>query len=168
MPALLDRLDRHVLRAPDRPAFHLLKNGTTDDVSTMTFGELDHRADAVADALVDVARPGDRAILAVRPGLGFVAALIGTMRAGVTVVPAFPPFSRRGTERLLAVARDCDPALLLHDLPGGTVPAGAAEAAPAMRVLHLGDIPARAGGGAGARRACDGPSLIQYTSGSTT
>ncbi len=167
MMTLLGSLDHHVRSSPNQPAFHFLNGGVSDSVSTLTYRELGDRADAVADTVAGASAPGSRAILALRPGLGFVAALLGTMRAGVTVVPAFPPSNRRAMGRLLAIARDCDPALLLHDLPGEDVPSGVADAAVSMRPLRLDDVPTQSGSGTKTRRAHAGPALIQYTSGST-
>ena len=46
-------------------------------------------------------------------GLEFIEAFLGCLAAGVIAVPAYPPRKNRSVERLLAIADDCSPCLIL-------------------------------------------------------
>ena len=141
-------------------------------MATITYRELRDRAGVIADLVERATRPGDRVILALRPGLSFVAGLLGIMQAGAVAVPAFPPANRRTAQRLRAITLDCDPVLLLQDLsreesfvPGDLGAPGVPHALPSLYVddALLTDAAEAAGSG----RRHDGAALLQYTSGST-
>jgi acyl-CoA synthetase (AMP-forming)/AMP-acid ligase II len=61
----------------------------------ITFGELHERALGIAHDLLASARPGDRALLLLPPGLDYVATIFGCFYAGVIGVSAPPPDPRR-------------------------------------------------------------------------
>lgn len=67
----------------------------------ITFAELHERALGVAHDLLASARPGDRALLLLPPGLDYVATIFGCFYAGVIGVSAPPPQPSR-LERTLA------------------------------------------------------------------
>src|SRR5690348_4224648 len=70
---------------------------------SLTFGELDRRARAIAQRLSAAVGPGDRVLLLHPPGLDYAIAFYGCLYAGCVAVPAFPPDDgrmRRGSERL--------------------------------------------------------------------
>lgn len=102
------------LRGGER-AFVFLESGVVESAS-LTYAELDRRARAIAVRLRSLAAPGSRALLCHPPGLEFVAAFLGCLYAGVIAVPA-PPVRRAAGDarhtRLLAIAEDCGPELLL-------------------------------------------------------
>jgi 8-amino-7-oxononanoate synthase len=97
-------LRAHAAERPDDAAFV----GLNDDPSrhtTMTYGELDRRARAVAAFLQDRRLAGERVVLAYPPGLEFIAAFFGVLYAGCVAVPTYPP-RRRTLDRFDAIAKD--------------------------------------------------------------
>jgi len=109
----------HVLRwraehQPHRRAYTYLRDGE-EDAADITYGELDRRARAIAAALQQRARPGDRALLLYPSGLEFIAAFLGCLYAGVVAVPAYQPNPRleRTLTRLRAITADARPAVVL-------------------------------------------------------
>src|SRR5215213_10810714 len=97
---------------PERPAFTFLANGTIE-AATLSYGELDRQARAIAVELLCSARPGDRAVLLDPPGLDFVTALFGCFYAGIIAVPAYPPRPNRANSRLWAIVEETRPRLAL-------------------------------------------------------
>ncbi|SFK58154.1 non-ribosomal peptide synthetase [Methylocapsa palsarum] len=95
----------------ERAGFVFLSDGETESAS-LTFGQLDLHARAIAVRLLEAARPGDRALLLYPPGLDFISAFFGCLYAGIVAVPAYPP-SRRRLEGARPIVQDCAPALVL-------------------------------------------------------
>ena len=94
----------------DRTAYTYLGVQGNDVIS---FAELNRRAQAIAGRVLQVAKPGDRALLVFPAGLDFITSFFGCLYAGVSAVPATYPKPRRPMPRLSAIARDCDAALAL-------------------------------------------------------
>ncbi|WP_437576671.1 amino acid adenylation domain-containing protein [Sorangium sp. So ce887] len=112
-PATLVALLRR--RAEQRPSAHaytFLLDGETD-ARSMTYGELDRRARALAAELQTGAQAGERALLLVPPGLDFIAAFFGCLYAGLIAVPVPLPQRKSGLLRVLAIVRDCRPSVVL-------------------------------------------------------
>ncbi|MFI9502946.1 fatty acyl-AMP ligase [Nocardia sp. NPDC052566] len=84
--------------------------GTT---TSLTYGEIDRAARAFAVTLLQVAQPGDRAVLLLPPGLDYVKAFFGCLYAGIIAVPLYPPSTHNANGRLDAVCVDADPACLV-------------------------------------------------------
>jgi long-chain acyl-CoA synthetase len=109
------------------------------DAGSLTWAALDRRAGGVARALATQGvGPGDRLALSLPNGWPFVAALLGGLKLGATVVPLNPLLTAEERARIVAHLR---PRLVVGEV-------GAHEAA-----RPSGDAP--------------GPALILYTSGST-
>ncbi|MFW6012240.1 MAG: amino acid adenylation domain-containing protein, partial [bacterium] len=108
--SLVDLLERRSEEQGERLAYTFLADGDRE-VGCLTFAELDVAARRVAAALND--RTGERALLLYPPGLEFIIAFFGCLRAGVVAVPAYPPRSRRSLPRLRAVVAEAEPAFLL-------------------------------------------------------
>lgn len=109
----------HILRwraehQPGRRAYTYLRDGE-EDAANMTYGELDLRARAIAAAVQQRARRGDRVLLLYPSGLEFIAAFLGCLYAGVTAVPAYQPNPRleRTLTRIRAITADARPAVVL-------------------------------------------------------
>lgn len=164
----------HAEQRPDQPVYHALAPGADAPVDVLTFGGLDRNARAIAVAVRQRCRPGDRALLLYPPGLDFVAGFFGCLYAGVVPVPVYPPNPARLARtlpRLAAVAVDADAAVLLGSAPLLSV------AEPLLGdvagLAELGRVPTDEVDGslAGSWRRPDvdpdAPALIQYTSGST-
>jgi acyl-CoA synthetase (AMP-forming)/AMP-acid ligase II len=160
-PTLLDILARRAHEDPDRLGYRWLRDGTSDDAVDWTYGELGRQVAAMAASLRERGvAPGQRVVLAVDPGLAYVAALFGILATGATAVPAFPPDGRRSLARFQAIVLDCRPDLVLAS-------SRFAEHADArwwlLDELAAPDAsapPLTAGAGTD-------PALLQYTSGST-
>ena len=105
----------HAEERPDREALRFLDEGASS-VRAIGYGELDRRARAVAAELSGRVREGDRALLLFPPGLEFAEAFLGCLYAGVVGVPCYPPRprrARRADARVVGLARDADPAVVL-------------------------------------------------------
>jgi acyl-CoA synthetase (AMP-forming)/AMP-acid ligase II len=113
--SLVELLRLRAEQQPEQQAFTFLVDGDTDALS-VTYGELDRRARAIAAFLQRDGLAGERALLLYPSGLSFVSAFYGALYAGVTVVTAPLPIpSRMGRTlpRLEAVARDARPRVAL-------------------------------------------------------
>jgi acyl-CoA synthetase (AMP-forming)/AMP-acid ligase II/acyl carrier protein len=164
---ILDRLARHAQRHPDRPAYRFLRD--RGDLDCLTYGQLSARVAALAGYLREHAAAGNRALLLYPPGLAFIEAFLGCLAGGVIAVPAYPPRKNRSADRLLCLARDCSPRLLLTtrqpepslgpDLLGAVAP-GHCLCTDTIETSSspLGRLPAV--------NPC-GIAFLQYTSGST-
>ncbi|MBT2365585.1 fatty acyl-AMP ligase [Streptomyces sp. ISL-10] len=120
--SLVHILDQRARETPDRLAFRFLPDGTSEHVIDWTYRDLADRAEAVAARLHDSGLDSGRVVLALDPGLDYVAGLFGILRAGCTAVPSFPPFGRRAVARFLSIVEDCAPrAVLTHERFSGQV-----------------------------------------------
>jgi acyl-CoA synthetase (AMP-forming)/AMP-acid ligase II len=166
-PTMVDVLQRWALERPDQHVLSFITDGAVETES-LTYGELDARARAIACHLTSRMAPGDRALLLFPPTLEFVAAFFGCLYAGVLAVPAYPP-SVRTLGRLLAIVGDSEPtAILVPSSIGDLVRTGlAAEANLAgIPVIETDLVPGS--GDDWARPDIDQSSIafLQYTSGS--
>ncbi len=98
---LHDVLDHRAKLLGDRIAF-TFEAGQGD--RTITFGQLNQRARAIAAQLQQLVAPGDRVLLLFPAGLDFVAAFCGCLYAGVRAVPTTYPKPRRPMPRLKSIA----------------------------------------------------------------
>jgi acyl-CoA synthetase (AMP-forming)/AMP-acid ligase II/aryl carrier-like protein len=109
MPStLVDVLRAAAARLGDRPAFTYLRDGEYN-AETWSFAELERRSLAVAAALQGRVKPGQRVLLLYPQGLEYIAALLGSMAAGVLAVPLQPPGRHRAKlalPKLEAIAAD--------------------------------------------------------------
>ncbi|GGN62842.1 acyl-CoA synthetase [Streptomyces albiflavescens] len=172
---LPDHLRYWALRRPQQRAFsHVhFPNAASEGLHrTLGWRALDARARAVADRLVALVAPGDRAALVMPQGLDYAAAFLGCLYARVIAVPLFGPQLPGHESRLAAVLADCEPACLLsdsttaiaveafvldHDLP--VVPVVPVDQLALQRFAfdEVEDVPAP-----------DDIAYLQYTSGSTS
>ena len=112
LPEVLMWLAQH---QRDRRAFTFL-SGRNLVETHITYRELDLRARAIAAALGERARPGDRVLLLYPPGLDYVAAFLACQYAAMIAVPAYPPDPRRlerTLPRLLAILTDAEVKIVL-------------------------------------------------------
>ena len=170
---LLDMLDWHVARHPDRLHLTVLQDDTTI-LGTMTYGELAVAAREIACGLIarDVS-PGDRVALMLPTGVDFFAAFFGVLYAGAIPVPIYPPMRPSQLEdhlsRQAGILRNAD-AVLLVAVPEGRRMASLLRAMVAS--LNTVESVASLRGKAPAAslppiRDPEAIALIQYTSGST-
>jgi acyl-CoA synthetase (AMP-forming)/AMP-acid ligase II len=145
---------------PDRSALAFL-DGHAALVADYSFARLQREADAVAARLLEVARPGDRALLLFPPGPEFVAAFFGCLIAGVVAVPAHPPDATTDAGALRAIAAHAGARVAL-------APGALTERVAPLPILAFEECVARPG--APAHAPAVGPdtvAFLQYTSGST-
>jgi nonribosomal peptide synthetase protein BlmVI len=146
---------------PGRVSFTWLA-GLSEPAGELTAGDLDDRAAAVADALLEQTAPGDRVLLVLPPGLDFVAAFLGSLYAGCVPVPVYPLVgSEDAARRVRGVIAD-----------SGAVLAWTPDASTADFTRQALGIPAYWATGAGRYRPLHAPdpvslAFLQYTSGST-
>lgn len=169
---IVDKFRALVAKEPEALAFRFL----ADDESvagSLTRGELDARARAVAAELVARGLRGERVVLLYAPGLDFIVALFGCLYAGAVAVPAYPPDPARlarALPRLQAIAADCQPALVLTTAAFSMMAPHVADLAPDLaRAPWAGSDEWAMRDEAGMTtppRASD-LAFLQYTSGST-
>jgi acyl-CoA synthetase (AMP-forming)/AMP-acid ligase II len=165
---LSDLLRRQAKRHPGKPACVVLdRYGQVS--STTTYGELDHRARAVAASMQCSAGPGDRALLAFTTGVEFLVALFACAYAGIIAVPVPSPGKGEtgGVMRLTGIIKDATPSLVL------TTPEIADRpdeyGLEAIRPLAVAGVPGElAGQFRDPGHGPDTPAFFQYTSGSTS
>ena len=166
---LVDMLRRRAKqRGGDRVYSFIHDDGRRE---SLTFGELDRQARAIAQRLSAHVGPGDRVLLLHPPGLDYAIAFYGCLYAGCVAVPAFPPNDgrmRRGAERLSVIVADAGARLALSTravLVTGVI----ARALPGLPVLPSDQL-ARADPMAWHEPMIGSFSLalLQYTSGSTS
>src|SRR5215470_9217892 len=120
-------------RQPDRVAYRFLSfpGAGGPEEASLTYGELQAWARAVAVRLRQDATAGDRVLMLCAPGLAYIAHFFGCLIAGLIPVPAYPAQSSRHVTRLAAIAEACSPRIVLADgLPDGSLPAGLLGSAP--------------------------------------
>jgi acyl-CoA synthetase (AMP-forming)/AMP-acid ligase II len=91
----------------DRRLYTFLADGESE-AATLSFAGLAREASSLAQALRARIGCGPNVLLAYPSGLEFVVAFFACLEAGLVPVPVCPPHPRRGHERLVAVAADCD------------------------------------------------------------
>ncbi|MFD2421202.1 fatty acyl-AMP ligase [Amycolatopsis pigmentata] len=114
-PSLAWLPQQRAAEAPTRLAFRFLPDGTTRHAIDWTYADLAGHAATVAEEVRRHDLRNRRVVLALEPGLPFVAALFGIAGAGATAVPAFPPDGRGTVARFRSIVRDCDPDLVIAD-----------------------------------------------------
>jgi acyl-CoA synthetase (AMP-forming)/AMP-acid ligase II len=151
-------------------AYVFLRDGEALE-EPMTYGLLDRRARTLAAMLLERARPGERVLIVLQPGLGYIAALFACFYARLVAVPSFPPRARRLAGTLSAISRDCQPAVMLTD--AGSDPGVAAQFATDATLAQVPRLVVGADTWT-SEIAVDGAApdpadlaLLQYTSGST-
>ncbi|MFL6261097.1 MAG: non-ribosomal peptide synthase/polyketide synthase [Thermoanaerobaculia bacterium] len=139
--------------------------------STLTYAELDRRARSIGVWLREIGASGERVLLLYPPGLDFIGSFFGCLYAGAVAVPAYPPRLKRSDARLQAIARDCQPRVVLTIDSILARSAALTEQSPelaATRWLSTDGLGDELGEGADLPEpAADSLALLQYTSGST-
>lgn len=102
---LVEVLRNRAIAQPNQTAYTFLIDGETEEIS-LTYHELDQKAQAIAALLQSMKAKGERAILMYPPGLEFIAAFFGCLYAGVITVPVYPPRRNQRMQRLQVIAAD--------------------------------------------------------------
>ncbi|AKJ30946.1 non-ribosomal peptide synthetase [Caldimonas brevitalea] len=156
-------------QAPQRLAFNFLADGDTTE-ATLTYGELDRRARAVASVLQARGWADAPVLLQYRPGLDFIVAFFGCLYAGSIAVPAYPPTGNRSkSDRLQKLVASCGAVVVLtNNTTRGDLERdldGAAATLPVVCTDALGDAGADDWRDPQADR--QRIAFLQYSSGST-
>jgi acyl-CoA synthetase (AMP-forming)/AMP-acid ligase II len=164
----------------DKVAFHFLRDGM-DDVVAWTYRDVERMAARVAAELRLRELAGKRVLLTLEPGLLYIAALFGILKAGAVAVPSFPPAGKRAQARLASIFNDCLPELIIADSRAASIAGrvtaslNVAEKAPQWLFMdesffsgtHAAAIGESALQADADLFCADRPALLQYTSGST-
>ena len=156
---------------PTRLAFRFLRDGTSDEIVDWTYRDLADHSAVVAAGLRRLQPRARRVMLALDPGLHYVAALFGIFQAGATAVPAFPPTGKRAMSRFQSIVLDCAPDAAIAD-PRLAKRVDQIEVELPDDINHPqwifadGDFFSGAGNADLAPTVAE-PALLQYTSGST-
>src|SRR3977135_1117192 len=102
---------RAATQAQERALVFLTDRGAEESV--LTFRELHDAANAVAQRLTAVAKPGDRALLVFPPGLEFVVAFFGCLIARVIAVPMMVPRRQSARDSSASIMANCKPTVVL-------------------------------------------------------
>ena len=111
--SLVELLRWRAAENPGAALFDFLPDGEDVGAVTLTRGELDSRARALAAQMQDLGLSGGRALLLYPPGLDFIVAFFGCLYAGVVAVPAHPPRVSRPMTRLRSIVVDATPCAVL-------------------------------------------------------
>ncbi len=171
MRSFVDDFRARVEHRPENPACTFLAQGEEVEAQ-LTYGQLDHRATAVAHGLSQRLERGDRAVLLFPPGLAFVEAFLGCLYAGIVAVPAYPPRRAAAIHRLETLVADAAASAILttseldlrlhrwlsEELPLAQTPRWAIDDLAETHGPRREPSPIR----------LEDPAFLQYTSGSTS
>lgn len=129
--SLHEYLSGNAAEAPNRLA-------VVDGEESITYGELDRRADAAARSLIDMGvKKGDRVGLYLEKSIDAVVAIYGVLKAGGAYVPLDPSSP---VSRLAYIVQDCELRVLVTNAQkAGDVPEVVAQAARTPDVLSMDD-----------------------------
>lgn len=172
-PTLVDMcLDRAEVD-PERRSFVFLEDGETESDS-LTLGQLDRQAKAIATRLSKSTAAGSRALLAYPPGLEFLCAFMGCLYAGVIAVPIAPIERGRDTARirhLRSLMESAGPEALLSTasaMPGITDIIGALDVRTGLTLMSTDETDLDlAEAWSRPETESDDVAYLQYSSGST-
>ena len=154
---------------PAKTAFRFVPDGP-GGVESLTYEQLAQSSASFGAWLRTHACRGERVVIALPPGIGFVRAYFGCLQAGCVAVPVVAPSPRRAIGAFRAIVEDCaaKTVLLTHGLLESLAVAIAAD--PMLSSLHWLEIEAFESAPTSARSGLDptatDPAMIQYTSGS--
>ena len=96
---LVDILYARARSQPHQTIYNFLVDGETESVS-LTYGQLEQKARAIAAYLQSVCSPQDRVLLLFPAGLDYITAFFGCLYAGTIAIPAYPPRPNRSLNRI--------------------------------------------------------------------
>ncbi|HEY9770976.1 MAG TPA: fatty acyl-AMP ligase [Coleofasciculaceae cyanobacterium] len=96
---LVDILQIRAMEQPDQAIYNFLVDGETEEVS-LTYGQLEQKAKAIAAKLQSVSSLQDRVLLLFPAGIDYITAFFGCLYAGAIAIPAYPPRPNRSLNRI--------------------------------------------------------------------
>ena len=167
MSSLVEILAKRGVSQPDRAAYTFL---SPTGEERLTYGHLDKQVRNVAASLQGQGyQAGDRILLLFPPGLAYVTAFLGCLRAGMVAVPLYPPARGKKLFQAGAVVADCKPAAALTVSGTEKLLAALFSGDPRFRDLPLRSVDQLTPGPAFQEPDITPETLVflQYTSGST-
>ena len=138
---------------------------------SITWAQTYRRVQAVAEELLRIGEPGDRAAILAPQGLDYVVGFLGALHAGFIAVPLSAPQFGAHDERVTSVLRDSSPAVVLTTsaVVDEVVPYANAESAhPAPEIVEIDALALEPSIATDpVPSALDRPAYLQFTSGST-
>jgi acyl-CoA synthetase (AMP-forming)/AMP-acid ligase II len=111
---LVDILHNRAMEQPHQTIYNFLVDGETDEIS-LTYGQLEQKARAIAAHLQSVSSPQDRVLLLFPAGLDYITAFFGCLYAGVIAIPAYPPRPNRSLNRIHNILQNAQTDIALTD-----------------------------------------------------
>ena len=108
--SLVTVLRKRAASSPQKMACQFLEDGSSVS-ATLTYGELDQRARAIAAFLQNKKLAGERILLLYPAGLDFICAYLGCLYAGAIAVPVQTPKVsdlKKASANIVAIAKDAD------------------------------------------------------------
>lgn len=109
---LLDIVLHRSLHTPTERAYCFLEKGEIEK-NYLTYKQLELQVKTIGSELQHLTKAGDRILLLYPPGLEFISAFLGCLYAGTIAVPTYPPRPDRSLFRVNAIAKSCEPKLIL-------------------------------------------------------
>jgi acyl-CoA synthetase (AMP-forming)/AMP-acid ligase II/acyl carrier protein len=167
---LVDLLRQRADHQGDRVAYDFLADGESI-TATVTYGQLDTLARAIATLLQGLNCQGQPVLLLYPPGLDYIAAFFGCLYAGAIAVPAYPPRPNRSLQRLQVMIEDAGATVALtHSGVLSGIEKRLQDHSSLQRLQWLATDPVDVGLAAPWHPPTvtgDSLALLQYTSGST-
>ena len=163
---LLDALQHHAERDPDRLAFTFVVDDGQND-ARLSFGELLDRTIQIGSSLSDRTAAGERVLLMLPPSLDFIPTFWGASWAGLVPCVAYPPVSPSATAAVASLFREVQASCVITS----EATASSLAATPHWKELGLPEPIAweTLENGASKRKRRDTElAFIQFTSGSTS
>jgi long-chain fatty acid adenylase/transferase FadD26 len=171
--SLTELLQERAIRQPDATAYTFIdyEVDPTGYAESLTWAQVNRRAQVVAEELSLCGSSGDRAAILAPQGLGYIAAFLGALQAGFIAVPLSVPQFGVHDERVHSALQDCAPSVILTTLSAAaevTKYADGCNGGSAATVIEVDslnlDAPCRF---RPVRNSPSLPAYLQYTSGST-
>ncbi len=109
---LVDILRNQAEEKPHQTVYNYLIDGETEEAS-LTYGQLEKKAKAIAAYLQSVCSPQDRVLLLYPSSLDYITAFFGCLYAGVIAIPAYPPRPNRSLNRIHNILQNAQTNLAL-------------------------------------------------------
>ncbi|MEM7760753.1 MAG: fatty acyl-AMP ligase, partial [Cyanobacteria bacterium P01_A01_bin.40] len=109
---LVDILQIRAQEQPHQPIYKFLVDGEAQEIS-LTYGQLEQKAQAIAAYLQSICSPQDRVLLLFPAGLDYITAFFGCLYAGVIAIPAYPPRPNRSLNRIQNILQNAQTNLAL-------------------------------------------------------
>ncbi len=167
---LVDILRNRAREQPHFSIYNFLVDGENEELS-LTYGELEQKAQAIAAYLQSVASPQDRVLLLYPAGLDYITAFFGCLYAGVIAIPAYPPRPNRSLNRIQNILQNAQTNLALTNSDTFQSLEKQLEKTPELKKLHWITTntisPHQAKNWREPDVSEDSIAFLQYTSGST-